>query len=819
MKIPTSLALATIGACVLIFGAVGYYRFQDLTETEAKPEQVVDASLPYQTEEAWTVTEISQFLADLGAVSQKVPTARVQVRQSGKPGVYDVRWGGQKAVVSVSEGVWNPATYQSWATDVLAPAQTAEPDVTCAECAQTLLDPGVKTFQHENARISGFLNAHPASAQGHLQAAMLVGTVALNDFSGTFRDLRIPLNRMTAHLAAADALGLKSTDSGRQLAEALRLTLCGQQAAALAQLDAWDRGEDPGLAEWDAILRLRNTLDWRNGGEAAVAGSRALKLEYFRALTHAIGASVGAEFLEAAGIEPDIAVCRIANEVSLSIGDGHRFTRPLFQGEWMEAAAAAEIGESGGEKDLVAYLDTPEGSPVQDGIIDVAGRNLLAGYHQRHLMQATNQLFSFFNERWGVRENAAKLRDFIENQMPDLRYKPFLVRLVARDDASRAAANEPCVELIKSRPEMVTPALWLSLRWDQNGNTVSATPDFHAWFHPEVPQGTAFETGERLYQIGVGDENDQGWLKTLWERSPYSTALAKHNAFLENGRNYDTLSGEILAKWYGPVADYHLEAVRRLAACYKDQPDRYESAMRKAASLDPDNYMVLGEYFAERNMPEKAAAAYLDGFEKADNHVLVAHYTPWLVKYLFETGDLAMARKVAEYGAEVYSYNGLLAALWLQEKQGQWEAALETARKIDERYNETPIEETACLLRMGETDRKRADDFGYAEKVGRLFPNGLQKVSLSDFSEAPEKGVLINGTARTLEPFGLARNMVIVSVNGYRTENFPQYAVIRSFIETPDLSLVVWDGNSYRLSEGTVPGGMFGVDMIDYTAR
>jgi len=757
-----------------------------------------------------------------------MPPAVVSVRKlpsEGEEARYEVLAGGKAHTVSLNQGVWNPGSYQSLAKAIFPSPDATPLPLSDLECAKELLSPSLQTFIAQNKRISLFLTGHPASASGQVQAALLVGTIALNDYSGQFRDVRIPLNRVIAHLAAADALGMPASAEGRQLAEAIRLTLCGQQADALVSLKDFGATQNKTDEEWAAVLRLRNTCDYRQDRERALAGSDALKHEYFRAVVHSVGAGAGVQFLKDAGIKPDAGYWRIANEIFLSVEHGHIFTKPVFGIEFQESATAADAFGikvvKGSFEWFKQYADIPEGSPLGEesghATIDVAGRNLLAGYHQRHLMQAAQKMFGFLNDDWGVSDQAKEFKAFIDGRLPETRYTPFLKRMIARDDADRRAANKPCESIISEHPEMVTPTLWMALRDDENQKWILPFPDHHAWFHPEVPRETAFDVGDRLYEIGIGDENNSVWLKTLLDRAPYSYPLARQNAYRENGSTFENLSPTIARKWLSALGEFNLKAMRMLASSYEGQPELYQKAMEKAAALDPDLYLELGDYLEERGLHEKAAQAYLQAFEKADDRVYMANKSLPLVKYLYEKGDLAMATKVAEAADEVYSYRGLDAHIWLLEKQGKWQEAAETARKIDERYNgDSPVAEAAGLIRIASSDMTTAKMLGYDKKLTAVFPSGVKKAVLADFTAAPTRGVLIQGSSPQMVPFGLEANMVIVALNGFRTDTFAQYRVIRECSSDPQMTLIVWDGKAYRVSDGTLPDRKFQVEMADY---
>ncbi|MDF3059134.1 MAG: hypothetical protein K0R17_3349, partial [Rariglobus sp.] len=701
-----------IGALVIgtaVFG--GCKRSGEVTSSSTATS---DAVHKVRTEESWMVQQVSQFVVDMSRLQKPADfhLEAVTVRKvTGNDDTvnYEVSAGELKSMVPLEAGVWNPASYASLARTVFTTPDTTVPDVSDLDYAQRLLSPDLKNLLEENTRLSDFLTAHPASAGGHVQAALLTGTLALNDFSGDFRDLRILLNRMVAHLATADALGIPSAEKGRRLAETLRLTLCGQQADALRALQEFQPGQNKTVDEWLEILRLRNTGDWRQGHAQALAGSDALKHEYFRALIRSVNAAKGLEFLKEAKAKPDVSYWRVANEESLSVGHGHVFTKPILGLEFSECSRGAEAfgikPEQGSFDWLKLYVDTPEGSPVVNesgkGRLQVLGQNLLAGYHQRHLMQAAQRLFGFLNDNWGVREKAKELEAFINDQLPDLRYMPFLKRMIARKNSVRETRNVPCTVLIRERPELVTPTLWDSLRNDEDKERVLPVLDHHAWFNPEVPRGTAFEVDPRLHEIGVGDENNTTWMRQLWERAPYVYRLARYNASQENGGTTENISPQVLAKWLGPMMDYDLGGMRLLAFAQKAQPDLFQSAMEKAAVLDPNCYLELGDYLEERGVEDAAARAYLQAFQQATDRVYMANSCLFLVRYLYAKGDQAMATKVAEEAADVFSYSGLEAYIWLLEQQGKWKEALETSRKVDNRYNDDlPVSEAACLVHL-----------------------------------------------------------------------------------------------------------------------
>lgn len=837
MKISTPIALLIIFLALLICSVVGYFQYEKALAIDSGPAVEAERSQlfpPYHTEEGWMVQQVGQFIADLAALANGKSTGPVQVEiESSQGGAsrYSLREGSIHESVSLEKGVWNPETYRRWVDLLLSGAKPTSEVGVGSDLAKKLLEPDLETFLAESKSISDLLQAHPNSSLGHIDAALLLGTIGLNDYAGCFRDIRPVLNRMVAHLAVADALGANQEWTSRQLAEAIRLTLCGQQANALSVIDRWTGAEwqTPAFQGWAALLRLRNTDDWREKSELAKAGPEALRYEYFRALTEVADVDMARTFLDDLKIEPTISYFRMANESSLSVANGHYFTSPWIKAELAQAAAGAlALGGTPGDDKmnwLRQYLDVPDGSPVQmsgEGkpVIQVAGLNLFAGFHQRHLMDACYKNFRFLNDRWGVPQYAEQLQAFITKEMSPLRYSPFLQRLMARKPAEREERNKACIEVLNAQTQLMGPALWEALNVNEDGEKLSLTvPDFHPWFRPEVPQGTAFEVDDRLYQIGVGDENDAAWIKELRKRAPYSYPLARHQVSLENNGSLANVPPDLIVRLTSPMVEYEYRPMKMLADAYKENPEQYEQWMVKLATMDSSAYIRLAEYFQEKKMDEKAAEYFLTAFEKTKDRVYFANVSQWIVQYLYAKGDKALATKIATEAAEVYSARGLSTYAWLMEQEGRWDDALKTCRDIDERYNEgDPCEELACLIRQRMSSPQIAESDRYREVLAKVFPQGLQKVDMSAFSSAPQRGVLINGNSASLRAMGLRNRNIIVAFNGYRTDTAAQYLVIRELDRDPHLRLIVWNGKEYREHEGNVPKKRLGVDVLDYRA-
>ncbi|HEY5792591.1 MAG TPA: hypothetical protein VIS74_04790 [Chthoniobacterales bacterium] len=112
MKIPTLVAVPIIAFAVLIPLGIGYLQFRG-QNTQAEPPAVVNVSLPYQTEEGWTVTQVAQFLSDYGALAngkKMRPLSAQPASGADASETYQIQWDGKTTAISLAAGVWNPAS-------------------------------------------------------------------------------------------------------------------------------------------------------------------------------------------------------------------------------------------------------------------------------------------------------------------------------------------------------------------------------------------------------------------------------------------------------------------------------------------------------------------------------------------------------------------------------------------------------------------------------------------------------------------------------------------------------------------------------------
>ncbi|HKI69915.1 MAG TPA: hypothetical protein VKA67_10025, partial [Verrucomicrobiae bacterium] len=243
--------------------------------------------------------------------------------------------------------------------------------------------------------------------------------------------------------------------------------------------------------------------------------------------------------------------------------------------------------------------------------------------------------------------------------------------------------------------------------------------------------------------------------------------------------------------------------------------EEYEKLMLKAAKLDPVCYYSLGDYFIERH-EEDRGAPYIDKACATDpDSVRVSDHAVWRVRYCLEKGQTNKASEIAAQAAEVYSYTGLEAEAIFLEATTNYDGAFGYYSKIEERYDDSIPLLCFCTRYQVQTgDQRFAPEI--QKRIHKMFPKGIEKVSLADFHGPPADGVLIQEENRRVRAAGLKAGNVIVAVYGVRVHNFQQYTYGRELKKTPELDLIVWQGDAYREFKPSLTNHLFGVTFGDY---
>jgi len=193
----------------------------------------------------------------------------------------------------------------------------------------------------------------------------------------------------------------------------------------------------------------------------------------------------------------------------------------------------------------------------------------------------------------------------------------------------------------------------------------------------------------------------------------------------------------------------------------------------------------------------------------------VSQRLEWLITYYEERGLAERATALARDAADTYSAAGLAAYATLLDRRGEHARAEELYQAIRERYENSTDLASHYLL-----ESRRTHDAALEAKAmaiaGKTFPQGVERVTLTAFSNPPTDGIVFHAYGRRAERIGLRMSDVIVAVDGIRVRNHQQYwYVIRSSFDTR-VPLIVWREGGYRELNATIPQRSFGATFQSY---
>ena len=807
------------------------------------PEQTSSTgyfNTPFQEESQFIVEAIVSDLAEqiYYAKFQRLPDQKCfLVTATEKPGsphdapVYeleirlDAKSPGLKSEVEVNGPIWSPEVYQNVAQTLASAVglTMGAPDTTeDTVLLSKLTDGTAETIEKEDEKLSGALENDFTNPALHEQAAVLLGAFTLREHSGHFFEIRSPLARITAHLAMAHFLGGGYPYGvNGQMANAMMLTLAGDEALALQQLDALNTN-DVAVAAFNRALRVRNTGDYR-----LLAGgglSRVESIAWFEALSDYIAVDMAWPKLSEEQ-KQTIDFVRIAHEESYSVEMGHELLATALPLEVQEINVVYELSQ---HKKLTrdglveALNELPEHCFTKsDGAVHVRviGWGQWASFLQRQFCHAIQQDFNMLQNMWGVPDDAKEFAAKSDHAFGGLRLYPFVRRFDCTDEESYHKAVDDGFKVTVATPQFVPAECWNWLCYTVDfAPQYSPNPNPHVneWHNHNPPPGTVYDLHPRLNHPSlIGRADAVAYFEKIHELAPYDCRVA--NFILKHKYNNRPTYDQAM-NLFSNVLPYSVTALTAVSDAVYDQPDQYEKLMLQAAQLNPASYYNLGRYYVKHYDEDKAARYYDQACDTDPDSVRASNMALWRVRYYLKKGQIDKARRIAADGAEVYSADGLEAQAVFFEMTSNYDEAFNWFAKNEERYGESGPLINFCMRYKTKTGDNRFDS-EVQKRISKIFPKGIEKVSLKDFSGPPADGTLIRENNELLAAAGLKSGDVIVAVFGVRVHNFAQYSYARGLGKTPALDLIVWQGDGYHESTPAPPNHLFGADFGDFKSK
>ena len=496
--------------------------------TGCKPASPVSSNYfptPFQDESQFIVEAIATDLAEqmyYARFHEPPPAETFSVTATETPAsqfrapVYELSFNldkkhrGLKTTLNVNGPIWSPEVYDALAAflaghlQLNAPGNNATADTTLLG---KLTDGTAATIEKENQTLSSALAGGFSDAALHQQAAVLLGAFALREHSGWFFDIRLPLNRMTAHLAMARFLG-GGYDLNGNMAAAMLLTLMNDQSAALDALKDI-KSADPDVSRWVRALQARNSGDYRplQKLRETTALSPLEGIELFRAMDISIGSDAAwGGLIEAQKKTPDYH--RIAVESGYSVGVGNDLSELAVPQEFSELAVVYKLthGRPLPKEEMVAALnEVPEDGCFtgsgKSSQVRIIGWGQWADFFQRHLENTLRSQYVYLARMVGVPDDDRSFSEKCDQMLGGLRLAPFLRRFLAENAEACHKAMDEGIKVTIATPQLVPSQCWsyatfaLSRddHYEANGN-----PHANEWLKHNPPPGTVYDIGPRL---------------------------------------------------------------------------------------------------------------------------------------------------------------------------------------------------------------------------------------------------------------------------------------------------------------------------------
>jgi hypothetical protein len=760
------------------------------------------AATPDESSETrWIVNSVTAWLVRLAPATRSRPAALPAV-PAGAP-------------------VWDPVTYARVAATLFRTSRP-RPAVRDHNVRAPLVTPTTEVLLAESARLGSVLARTPASASAHESAALLVGALAMQESPDFFGDVRPALARITAHLAAADAL--RDPDQPTldgALARIVLLTLIGHQEAAVRGLDGMAlRLTGPAERAWERALRLRITGNWREY-PAGEDGSLLERLEEARALNDRLGNEAFEAALGTLVQEDVVAWDRLVVASVFSVGAGRAIVDAAEDRARADAFRVWQAlhPEQARPADLTSELNagTQRPHPVsmrRERDAAVLDWPLWAGFQQRQLLTVVEGRHRLLEKLGYVQPDPepAFVRE-VQERYAGLALYPVLLRRMAGNDAERDRAVSLGRQLADTAPHLITAAAWRLLATDLgSGSSAQPFPSAEAWFVDAVPPGSAFDLRSRALRSGVRPPTTTQLGQWAAAR-PFDWRLQRthQQRLAANGRPADVDVRTAIA----PVLGYDLFALRYLVTGLRlNRADRH-ALYKQLCEVSFAGCRDLADYLVREGRDTDAAVAYERWMEATPDAVAAANDSAWLVRYYLRTGQAARAEARAREAGDAYSNRGLQVLGHYLDARGREAEAELVYEAIRNRYDNTVPLGTFTVRKA----LRRADEVlqhrGW-NLLKSVFPNGGERLAWETLTGPPADGVVFATFGRRAEARGLRRDDVIVGVDEWRVRKARQYAVLADLRHDETMTFTVWRDGRYEQIHAVVRERWLGMELDDY---
>lgn len=710
----------------------------------------------YKTEFEWAIGEVVADIAETAAASR-----------------------GSRPAPPAGLKPWNPRMFAAFATASFGSSAAKDAPTALADQYGPLTDLTAAAIVAANDAVSAALRKDLRSARAHESAALVLAAFGLREAAEDLTDVRWTLNRMTAHLAMAEALRAGQSESvDGQLATVAFYGLANRTATALRLLDGIpDRAGDARLAAWKRALRLRLTHDWRIA-TASVKAFRIEKLEYFRARRKTLrGPRAGQDLSDMA--EPAAAdFTRIIQTFPYGVEDGNDFVSDALRGELRELA---EVYRAMHRRELPptlpAEIINARPARLMQNQPQVLPWGAWAEFFQRHIGMYVGQIDDFQRKMLSAPHSADRTKAVLDAGLRHLTLFPIASARRTRGRGTEADLSyiNQAVDLAARAPELVNYDYWSFLDMGARYEIVRmGMPERLPWFAPpsaEVP----YDAGFRVRELGGALTTPD--LEALVTEASSDVSLASR-ALGPRPQNQKLIAH--LVAWLKVRSAYDLWAVEAAVNWARTLSEQIEW-QRHGCALAIDECLDLADLLARAGDEKGAVTEYERAFrDPALDVVAFAHSAAWLVAYYERADRMPRAYDLAQRAAATGSARGVVTLARLYERRNRVEEAALLFERLSNRYERSSDELAGFLYRQAIIGKK----IGYLDRwravEKRLFPHGLRPLPAA-MTEQPAGGVFVYEDSNTTRRVRLQAGDIIVGVDGWLVENKGQYDAVMAF--------------------------------------
>jgi hypothetical protein len=362
----------------------------------------------------------------------------------------------------------------------------------------TLTLPRPEVIQHENDRISKWLQAKPLDARAHAEAALLLATLGWRESAGAFADPRELCHRATAHLVLAQVLRHEGSPSDAFRVAELMVGLVGQSGAdhdRRVRRIAARAVAAPVLNPWLAVAEMHRGRDWHAVAQDDNA-TLLERIELFRAICRTEGTYAAAVRLSGNQFEDVADWTRILFAHEFTVPEGRRFVRfalpfeteeavqifPELAGQPVQSAAFAKVLNTGVEPGVT-------GENVASATVKVIDTGLWAHFLQRHLCHIICRTGDHLRRTAAMPELVPAFSQSMAAVYRHLKLVPLAAVQSGDRDWLRSAA--PAVaSLLRQHPDWVSGKIWSDFLANAPAEMTRDLPPVAQWGGASNPAGS-----------------------------------------------------------------------------------------------------------------------------------------------------------------------------------------------------------------------------------------------------------------------------------------------------------------------------------------